>query len=224
MDFNNAFLSGDLQESVYMTQLEGFEAGDKSLVCKLNKALYGLKQAPRAWFEKLQHTLPSLGFNSTKSDSSLFILTTTTHILYVLVYVDDVIITSSSSATIAQLISSLSAIFSLKDLGSFHYFLGIEAKPFPLDGLHLSQAKYTSDLLLKANMLDCNPSPTPMTSSLKLSKHGDDVFDDATLYRSIVGALQYATLTRPGITSMSTRSISLCIALFSIIGKQLNAF
>ena len=35
-----------------------------------------------------------------------------------------------------------------------------------------------------------------MTFGLKLSKLGPDVFDDASLYRSIVGALQYATITR----------------------------
>ena len=38
---------------------------------------------------------------------------------------------------------------------------------------------------------------TPMISGQKLSKHGASYFEDPTLYRSIVGALQYATLTRP---------------------------
>ena len=39
-----------------------------------------------------------------------------------------------------------------------------------------------------------------MTFGLKLSKLRDDVFDDATLYRSIVGAFQHATITSPDIT------------------------
>uniref|UniRef100_A0A803NMM2 Uncharacterized protein n=1 Tax=Cannabis sativa TaxID=3483 RepID=A0A803NMM2_CANSA len=35
-----------------------------------------------------------------------------------------------------------------------------------------------------------------MNSGLKLSNYGSEPVKDATLYRSIVGALQYATITR----------------------------
>lgn len=49
-------------------------------------------------------------------------------------------------------------------------------------------------------MLNANGMPTPMVSSSKLSKVGSDTVDDPTQFRSIVGALQYATLTRPEIS------------------------
>ena len=39
-----------------------------------------------------------------------------------------------------------------------------------------------------------------MVSNCKLSRHGADVFYDPTLYRYAVGALQYATLTKPEIS------------------------
>ena len=47
MVVKTAFLNGNLQEDVYMTQPEGFEASDKTKVCKLKRSIYGLKQASR---------------------------------------------------------------------------------------------------------------------------------------------------------------------------------
>jgi hypothetical protein len=48
-------------------------------------------------------------------------------------------------------------------------------------------------------MENCKPIGSPMANSCRLSKHGTDVMSDPSQYRSIVGALQYATLTRPDI-------------------------
>jgi hypothetical protein len=44
MDVKITFLNGDLNEKVYMEQLEGFILlGNEKEVCKLIKSLYGLK-------------------------------------------------------------------------------------------------------------------------------------------------------------------------------------
>jgi len=60
----------------------------------------------------------------------------------------------------------------------------------------MTQTKYIRDLLQKINMAEAHPISSPMASNCKLSKQGADLFSDPTLYRSVVGALQYATITR----------------------------
>ncbi|GAU41870.1 hypothetical protein TSUD_366180 [Trifolium subterraneum] len=200
IDVNNDFLNGILEEEVYMQQPPGFESSDKTMVCKLNKALYGLKQAPRAWFDRLKAALIAFGFTASKCDPSLFMIKTGGLHLIVLVYVDDIIITGNSLPKIQQLISKLNAEFALKQLGTLDYFLGIEVFHLSNGALLLSQTKYIRDLLSKAHMTTANGMATPMVSSLKLSKVGSVPVDNPTLFRSIVGALQYVTLTRPEIS------------------------
>jgi len=50
LDVKMVFLHGDLEEEIYMHQLEGRKApGKEDWVCQLNKTLYSLKQAGRGW-------------------------------------------------------------------------------------------------------------------------------------------------------------------------------
>ena len=52
MDVKTLFLHGELEETIYMVQLEGFtQNGHEHLVCKLKKSLYGLKQSLRQWYK-----------------------------------------------------------------------------------------------------------------------------------------------------------------------------
>jgi len=201
LDVHNAFLHGILEEEVYMQQPPGFvERGNENYICKLDKALYGLKQAPRAWYSRLSTKLVDLGFKPSRADTSLFIFNRGGITMYVLVYVDDIIVASSTDQATSALLKDLQKNFALKDLGDLHYFLGIEVKKVR-NGIVLTQHKYANDLLKKTGMVDCKPMSTPLSTSEKLSLHEGSLLgpDDATQYRSIVGALQYLTLTRPDI-------------------------
>ncbi|WRX21019.1 Reverse transcriptase [Theobroma cacao] len=53
MDVKMVFLNGELDEEVYMEQLEGFFLlGQERKVCKFVKSLYGLKQGLKQWYQK----------------------------------------------------------------------------------------------------------------------------------------------------------------------------
>ena len=53
-DIKSAFLNGELEEEVYVSQPEGFVIdGKEEKVYRLRKALYGLKQAPSSWYNKI---------------------------------------------------------------------------------------------------------------------------------------------------------------------------
>jgi hypothetical protein len=87
--------------------------------------------------------------------------------------------------------------FALKDLGELNYFLGIEVTKIK-DGLLLTQEKYAPDLLKRGGMSNCKSVASPLSTSEKLSVHEGTPLGvkDVTNYRSVVGALQYLTLTR----------------------------
>jgi hypothetical protein len=51
--------------------------------------------------------------------------------MFMLIYVDDIIIVSSSNDAVTALLQDLQKEFALKDLGSLHYFLGIEVNQMP---------------------------------------------------------------------------------------------
>lgn len=89
-------------------------------------------------------------------------------VIYLLIYVDDIVVVSSSEQATKALLCDLQTEFALKDLGDLHYFLGIQVVPHK-DGLHLSQTKYASDLLVKAGMKGCKPMTTPLPISVNMS-------------------------------------------------------
>jgi hypothetical protein len=200
LDVNNAFLHGHLTETVYMKQPPGFRNSEHpDYVCCLSKAIYSLKQAPRAWYSALKHALTEFDFLNSKSDSSLFVFDIGSTFAYCLVYVDDLIITGNNTAFVASIVDHLGRKFSIKDLGSLHFFLGVEVIPTAA-GLFLSQHKYIRDLLAKTSMDGARDVATPLSPSVPLQLDDGSSSVDSTEYYQVIGALQYLSLTRPDIS------------------------
>ncbi|GKD17916.1 ribonuclease H-like domain-containing protein [Tanacetum coccineum] len=117
---------------------------------------------------------------------------------FLLLFVDDIVLTASSNRLLQQIIASLHREFSMTDLGALNYFLGISVTRDSF-GMFLSLRKYAMEILEHAHMVGYNSSRTPIDTESKLRDGGTPVVDP-TLYRSLVGSLQYLTFTRPDIT------------------------
>jgi hypothetical protein len=200
MDVKNAFLHGELDREIYMSQPMGFENQDHpEYVCKLRKALYGLKQAPRAWYGKIAEFLTYSGYLVTSADCSVFVKFLNTKIAIVLVYVDDLIVTGDYEEEILLTKENLSIRFQMKELGQLKHFLGLEVD-YTHEGLILHQKKYCRELLTKFGMSNCKPVSTSMELNAKVCALEGKDLEDATMYRQLVGSLIYLTLSRPDIS------------------------
>ena len=105
----------------------------------------------------------------------------------------------------------------MKDLGELHHFLGMEVQRTG-DGLFLSQRQYMIDILNRAGMADCKHVSTPVDCNPKLSVDGVPV-EDATDFRSLAGALQYLTFTRPDIAYAVQQ---ICLYICIIHGSRIS--
>ena len=87
----------------------------------------------------------------------------------------------------------------MKDLGQLHHFLVVTVETRS-SGLFLHQRQYALYILERAGMTDCKPCSTPVDTQAKLSADLGAPVADRAAYRSLAGALQYLTFTRPDLT------------------------
>ncbi|KAL0410471.1 UNVERIFIED_CONTAM: Retrovirus-related Pol polyprotein from transposon TNT 1-94 [Sesamum latifolium] len=91
MDVKTAFLNGDLEDKVYMSQPEGF-SHDSDLVCKLKKSIYGLKQASRQWYIKFHNVVSSFGSKENIVDQCIYLKVSGSKYIFLVLYVDDILL------------------------------------------------------------------------------------------------------------------------------------
>ncbi|GJU19173.1 retrovirus-related pol polyprotein from transposon TNT 1-94 [Tanacetum coccineum] len=197
MDVKTAFLNGDLQEEVFVSQPEGFEDQENPThVYRLKKALYGLKQAPRAWYDTLSKFLMANNFFKGAVDPTLFTRKSGKHILLVQIYVDDIIFASTDLNACNIFSKEMSSKFQMSMMGQMSFFLGLQISQSP-GGIFINQAKYALETLKKYGMDLSDPVDTPMVDRLKLDEDLMGTPVDQTRFRGMVGSLMYLTASRP---------------------------
>lgn len=84
-------------------------------------------------------------------------------------------------------------------MGRLNYFLGLQISYKPNGDIFVNQSKYNIDFTHKAGMDSCKLATTSCKPHNSLLIIEGEPLTDPTLYRSIVGSLQYLTFTRSDI-------------------------
>ena len=207
MDVVTAFLNGDLDETVYMAQPEGFKVkGKEHWVCRLQKAIYGLKQASRQWYKKMDEFLiEKLGLKRNIADDCIYSSCNNGGVLIIALYVDDLLIGCSDMEKLQEVKLELSKRFRMKDLNEARKCLGFEIeRDLKAGTLRLCQRKYSEKILARFEMSSANGCSTPMETGIDLNAESEAVTD--VPYRQAIGSLMYLMVgTRPDIAFAVTK-------------------
>ena len=130
IDIKSAFTHGDLAETIYIIQPEGFiDSHYPEKVLLLNKALYGLKQSANVWYTRLSKEIIQLGFIQLYADSCIYYNRSEDTII--IIYIDDIAITGPKTEYIRQIIDELKKKFTISDLGPIQSYLDIKITRIP---------------------------------------------------------------------------------------------
>jgi hypothetical protein len=201
IDVKTAFLNGELEETIYMVQPEGYEEGGPDVVCLLKRSLYGLRQAPRAWHTRLKEELAKLGFQASEADAALFTGVVDGETVYLLVWVDDILIAATGEERVGRVKADLAELFDIRDLGAATFFLGMELqRDRQARTVRLSQPKLTRELLERFGLTGARARVVPLAPGDKLQKAGEPLDVTAHAYSELLGSLLYLSVcTRPDI-------------------------
>ncbi|KAH9678884.1 Integrase catalytic domain-containing protein [Citrus sinensis] len=179
LDVKTAFLHGELEEEIYMLQLEGFaETVKENLVCRLSSDHC-------AYYKRFE-------------DNDFIIL---------LLYVDDMLVAGSNKDRVQELKAQLAREFEMKDLGPANKILGMQIHRDRNNmKIWLSQKNYLKKILRRFNMQDCKsisisfPVNFKLSSSMCPSNEAKMKEMSQVPYASAVGSLMFAMIcTRPDI-------------------------
>lgn len=204
LDVVGAFLYGELDEEVYLSQPEGFVNEQyPDHVWRLNSSLYGLKQSARQWYQCLTEHLKTIGFEPSQVDPSMYILKDNGIITAaIIVHVNDILL-SGTQSVIDRVEGLLQRKFKLTRNEDVSHFLSFDISRDRREKTYtMNQASYIHDLVKQHQLEEARSVPTPCDDQFKdLKKNDDPLLTTSHPYGSLIGALLWLSNgTRPDIT------------------------
>ena len=189
-DVKTTFLNGNLEEEIYIEQLEGFVcSGHENKVCKLKTSLYGLKQAPKPWYQNFDQTLTSNCYIVNGSNSCVYSNFSGSDYVIICLYVNDILIFGTNVNVVDETKMFLSSKFDMIDLGETDVILGIKIRKTE-NGYSLCQSHYIEKILEIFNCLDVVLVRTPVDPSMSLKKNNGPSVSQIE-YANIIGSVMF---------------------------------
>ncbi|GBM20638.1 Retrovirus-related Pol polyprotein from transposon TNT 1-94 [Araneus ventricosus] len=203
LDIKCAYLYASLQETIFMSQPQGFVDPNKpDHVCHLNKALYGLHQSGREWFYEIHSVLENLSFKKLESTNCVYVYQDN---VVLLLYVDDIVLFAKTDTLIKDVIKCLRIHFDLKVLGKTRKLLGVEFEEMGNE-LFIHQSEYIHKVCEKDQCFNYPVTSLPIAVGIVLSKTQCpstevEISEMSKFpYRNLLGCLSFISgRTRPDI-------------------------
>lgn len=117
IDVKTTLLNGNLDEEIYMVQLEVFAIdGGDYLVCRLKRSIYSLKQAFRQWYFRFDDVVTSFSFKKNSVDQCIYPKVGGSYFIILILYVDDILLARSDIGLLNETKQLLSKEFDMKTL------------------------------------------------------------------------------------------------------------
>lgn len=211
LDFTAAFLNGDLDHPIYMSQPPGYKDPEHpDYVCEVLNSLYGLKQSPRQWNKALHQILVDLGLTKSKSDPTLYFKIVGGKLGgAVAVHVDNLAGIGQKSF-IQPFMGNLEKKYKVGQREELNHFLLLKITCDRKNELvYFSQSHYIEDL--HAQFLPNNTylAKTPTASNFKdLGPKSDSKSSSPGPYSSLIGALLWVAQSTRSNVSFSVNRLS----------------
>ena len=204
------FLHGDLDETIYMCQPEGYNDGTGH-VARLLCSIYRLKQATCVWNKLMHQKLIMVRYDQLTSDTAIYLCNHNGDITILVIYIDNVMSFGNTKPRLSKSQAELHKLLEMKEEDP-NWVMGFKLiKNCKEATVSIDHSLYINAVLCQFGMDDCNTTCTPLDSGNVLSLHDCLQTDEerskmCTIpYWELIGTLMWITvISQPDISFVAT--------------------